>query len=195
MAGNPQAGTHIIIAGGTSVNEKLGHDKYPLNFLDAACQRARAFQDGGKVVMLMFTPSYEARVRDQRDEHERVVGCGNIRWFFGRCSPLQTGAKYLNEDGTKNENYFYDLTKERAQQGRFLLDTIRSASDLTSKLDNSSWAKIATVHFFGHSNKNQCLLDYGIDGQSLAKQTWGINDAKQVSGAQFDNSALFASYG
>ena len=96
----PAVGSHILIVGGTSVNEKLDHDKYPLNFLDAAFYRAKAFEDGGKVVMIMFTPSYEARVRDQEKEHERIVGCSFLRSMLGRCKPLQTGANYLNDDSS-----------------------------------------------------------------------------------------------
>src|SRR5262249_46353157 len=65
----PKASKHIIIAGGTSVNNAT-HDANPWNFLNPATRRAKALKTS--VTLIMYTPSYERRVKDQKKEHSSV---------------------------------------------------------------------------------------------------------------------------
>ncbi len=66
----PTAGVHIVIVGGVSVNDPGDHDQFPYNFINPAARRAIAFK--GNTHVLMFTPPYEKRVRDQKKEHSTV---------------------------------------------------------------------------------------------------------------------------
>jgi hypothetical protein len=187
-------GAHIIIAGGTSVNEKYDHDLFPRNFLDAAWSRAKSFDDGGRIVLYMFTPSYKARVRDQKKEHELVVGCPRWKLWLDLCRAPNTKAAFLDEEGNKNEDYFWDLMMERAKNDGFEVIAFETADELTAKLANFP-DRIASVEYFGHSNRSDFLLDYGIDSRPNAKYHWGKTQAAKISAGRFVNSAYFASYG
>src|SRR4051794_38460155 len=90
--------THVIIIGGTSVNEK-DHDKSPFNFINAGCWRAKDYPKG-TVRVIFYTPSYEKRVLNQSVESPKVdqkklvkhttflgidkfhIGCGRDEDYF-----------------------------------------------------------------------------------------------------------------
>lgn len=190
---------HYIIAGGTSVNENQGHhDRYPLNFLDAAYAKAKQLKADDKsanVIVLMYTPSYEARVRDQESEHERVTGCPKWKTWLSLCKPLDTRASRTNVDGEPNAEYFEDVMEERAKEVGFQLVPITSRSELTSELNDTDRGLITSVSYFGHSTAESFLLDYGIDGLRASADRWGFDQIKDVSAGRFAPGARFASYG
>ena len=84
---------------------------------------------------------------------------------------------------------------ERSQQAHYRFDPFSSPGELTTKLAQFS-GLIASVHYYGHSNKCCFLLDWGIDSRPGATRYWGSdNQVTTVPPRKFVNTAYFASYG
>jgi hypothetical protein len=166
--------THVFIAGGVSVNDAK-HDKYPYNFLNPAVWRAIAYKEKGKVdkaqlLVLVYTPSYEARVKDQKVEHPTVTG--------------NTG---------KDPAYFWGIVKASALKHGFKCQEIKSAKDLTKALQDLDL--IGSVQYFGHANPQEMFLEYSLDGLGRGTVTWGADQAKEVKPSKFAPNAVFMTFG
>jgi hypothetical protein len=164
------ADNHIIIVGGISVNDKNDHDKYPYNFINPAVRRAKALIAAkGSVQMIMYTPSYETRVKNQKEEHSIV------------------------ENPKKDPEHFVKTVEAAAKKQGFTLHKIKSAAELTDKL--KGFNDIATIDFFGHSNDKAMFLEYGSVTPEKSTDFWSKADAASIKPTQFTKSAVFASYG
>jgi hypothetical protein len=95
----------------------------------------------------------------------------------------------------KNVHHFLDVITRTANKNGFGLSTIRTADDLTAKLN--SFDAIETIHYFGHSNRDYCLLQYSTTGTppAIGEVVWGLDDAKKVNPSKFVPTATFATYG
>ena len=160
------AGKHVIIIGGVSVNNTT-HDGNPWNFINPAIRRAKALKTS--VVLILYTPNYERRVANQKDEHRAV------------------------ENPKKDPDYFAKKVESLAKEHGFTLHKIKSADELTAQL--KAIDSIETIDFFGHSNIDSIFLEYSSIEDSVSKDTWKLADAKHVRPSQFADSAVFASYG
>jgi hypothetical protein len=160
------AENHIIIVGGTSVNNAT-HDANPWNFINPAIRRGKALKTS--VSVILYTPSYERRVANQKKEHSSV------------------------ENPKKDPQYFANKVESVAKDNKFTLYKITSAADLTAKL--KTFTSIATIDYFGHSNPNAMFLEYSSLEDSVSKDYWQASDAPTIKPSQFTKSAVFASYG
>jgi hypothetical protein len=160
------AGNHIIIVGGTSVNNAT-HDANPWNFLNPGTRRAKALKTA--VTMILYTPSYERRVTGQKKEHSSVT------------------------NPTKDVQYFVKKMESVAKDNKFTLVKIKSAAELTAQLKLLS--DLETVDYFGHSNATDMFLEYSSLDDSVSKDYWGAKDAASIKPSQFAKAAVWASYG
>jgi hypothetical protein len=160
------AGNHIIIIGGTSVNNAT-HDGSPWNFINPAVQRAKALK--ASVFLILYTPSYERRVTGQKHEHSSV------------------------ENPKKDPQYFANKVASVAKENHFTLYKITSAAELTKQL--KSFANIETIDYFGHSNSEAMFLEYSSIEDARSKDYWTAADASGILPSQFTKGAVFATYG
>jgi hypothetical protein len=176
---------HVIIIGGTSVNEPH-HDKSPFNFINSGCWKAKKYPKG-TVRVLFYTPSYEKRALDQDKESPKV----DRNELLIHTHVL--GIDLLHIGCTPDKDFFLKVVKRSQAVTGFGLTTIASAADLTAELNK--FDPIQTLEYFGHSNAEKFLLNYGIDGRGVATDTWGIDQARGVLASQFARGAKFISYG
>jgi hypothetical protein len=188
---DPTTGNHVVIVGGVSVNDPGGHDAYPYNFINPGAKRAIAF--GKNVHLILYEPSYEIRVRDQLKEHSSVT----ITMVDDCYVPMVSAASCpsLFKHKVKNVHHFLEVVRRSADKNGFGLSTIRTADDLTAKLND--FDAIETIHYFGHSNADYCFLQYSTTGKSpaIGEVVWGLDDAKKVDSSKFIQTATFATYG
>jgi hypothetical protein len=164
--------THVFIAGGTSVNDRT-HDKYPLNYINPAVWRAIAYKkkvDPSQLLIVVYTPSYEVRVRDQKAEHTRITG-----------------------NKAKDPAYFWGIAKTSADKHKFKIKEIRSAEDLTKLLKDVT--TIGSIQYFGHASFSEMFLEYSVDGRGLGTVKWGLDEAKKIKPTQFAPNAVFMTFG
>lgn len=184
-------GTHVIIIGGVSVNEPT-HDKYPFNFIDLALRRGEGY--GKNVEYIFFAPSYEERVKHQKNEYKWIWW--NIRPTDGCKKGSLWHAYKHGTDPKKWENdpdHFLIYVRKEAKSHDAKVTAIRTAADLTvalSKID-----RIASIDYYGHSTATALYLDFGIDGTFASKQQWTKKQAGQVAVTRFLRSATFSSFG
>jgi len=159
-------GTHVVIIGGVSVNNKT-HDRNPWNFINPAFRRAKAIKRS--VVMIMYTPSYERRVTNQKTEHSSV------------------------DNPKKDREYFAKVAEGLAKKDGFTFVKITNAGELTTVLKNLK--ETETIDYFGHSNDKGAFLEYSSIEDSVSKDYWRVTDAANVPASKFSSGAVFASYG
>jgi hypothetical protein len=193
-------GTHFFIAGGVSVNDVHGHDRFPFNFIWPTCWRAVAYWKAGVdakgLRVLIYAPSYEIRVRDQEKEHPLV----HMTYLPDNCPPhdWKTGAYWSHVRGKhkrKNPNHFLDEAYMilKAEGLDLKPIPIRSADDLTNELNKE--ARIGSVQYFGHSRAGAMFLEYSVDGRGLGTVQWRGTEASHVQPAQFSPGAVFSTFG
>jgi len=180
--------THVIIIGGTSVNEPT-HDDSPFNFINSGCWRAKGYPKG-TVRVLFYTPSYEKRALNEKLERESPKVDRSkliVHTTFLGIDKFHIGCG-------RDKDYFLKVVKNSQAVTGFSLSTISSASDLSDELNK--FHSIETLEYFGHSNFEKFLLDYGIDGYRRGQDTWGDDEARDVDRATvFAGGAKFISYG
>jgi hypothetical protein len=182
--------THVIIIGGVSVNEP-GHDKYPFNFIDPALRRGQGY--GRNVQYIFFAPSYEERVRGQKNEYPWIWW--NTRPTDG-CAKDSTWHKVWHTEPDKWEkdpDHFLIYVRQQAKSHRGVVTPIRTAADLTAALNKVP--RIASIDYYGHSDANSMFLDFGIDGTFASKQVWGKKQAVGLPAIKFIRWAVFSSFG
>ncbi len=184
-------GPHVIIIGGVSVNEPT-HDKYPFNFIELALRRGEGY--GKNVHYIFFAPSYEARVKHQKNEYKWMLwntrptdGCekGSL-WHAWQHAPDPTKWE-------KDPEHFLIYTRSKAKSHDAKVTAILTADELTKVLNGID--KIASVDYYGHSTATAIYLDFGIDGTFNSKQQWTRKQAGQVAASRFLRSATFSSFG
>lgn len=159
--------SHIIIIGGTSVNNSTDHDNFPLNYINPAIRRGKAI--GKSAIIIMFTPSYERRVENQKNEHTSV------------------------DNPTKNKQHFIKIAENAAKDNGFAFHKITQASELTKHLKAA--APIASIDYFGHSNVSAMFLEYSSVKDNESTETWSVADSGGLTPTDFTKTAVFASYG
>jgi hypothetical protein len=172
-------GEHVIIVGGISVNDPEDHDKWPLNFLAAGWIWAKRLKRN--VRMIMFTPPYEARVAEQKKEHVKVI------------VPLEP-RRTRKGPRKKDQQHFLKLMQQQAKALKFALVLIKTSAELTAALKRCT--RVASIHYFGHSSRDYCYLDFSMNGSGLSgEQNWSAQDAIGVADTLFEPGATFSSYG
>jgi RHS repeat-associated protein len=152
------SGNTVIVAGGTSVNDPKGHDKSPMNFLQAAALRAKdikASNPSEKITVIMYNPpnlSYE----------KRAVNDG------------------------KPKDHYKKIMQDSAKRHGYELVIIEKASELTEVLNTASAGQVKRLEYFGHSNPKNLFLEYGstdqrsADGSGVSTDMWGESEALKV---------------
>lgn len=180
---------YIIVAGGISVNDPGRHDAFPYNFLNPAVAKAKQLRGRGDVIVAVFTPSYEERVKSQDKEHSTVkhttLPC-SAAWWEWACNK-----GYI--DAPRDPQHFVRVGRKHAADAGATFKELRSAADLTGVLNAAS--SIDAVYYFGHSNKKDMFLEYSVSVPGSGTVTWGAAQAAGVSKSKFAGGAKFVSYG
>lgn len=143
--GGTITGSHVIIAGGTSVKDPGGHDKSGWNFLNAAANRAKNIKQNdptAKVTVIMYSPA-------DLSYQKRGVSEG------------------------KGKEYYEKTMRDSAARNGFDLIIIRKADQLTPTLNTAKDGQIEQLEYFGHSNPNDFLLEYSSDKPGQSTDYWG----------------------
>jgi RHS repeat-associated protein len=143
--GGTVTGSHVIIAGGTSVNDPAGHDKSGWNFLNAAANRAKDVKQNdptAKVTVIMYSPA--------------------------NLSYQKRGVS----EGKSKEHYEKTMRDSAAKNG-FELIIIRKADQLTPTLNTAKDGQVKQLEYFGHSNQTDFLLEYSSDKPGQSTDYWG----------------------
>ncbi len=165
--GGTVTGSHVIIAGGTSVKDPGGHDESGWNFLNAASVRAQNIKKNdptAKVTVIMYSPvnlSYQ----------KRAVSEG------------------------KNKDYYEKIMSDSARNKGFELIIIRKADQLTPTLNTAKDGQVKQLEYFGHSNPDDFFLEYSSDKPSVTTDFWGKRDVANVRKGMFAVGAEVNLYG
>jgi len=154
--GGTVTGSHVIIAGATSVNDPGGHDKKGptggWNYLNAAANRTKDIKKNdptAKVTVIMY-------------------------------SPENLGYQKRGVDEGKGKYHFENLMRDSAKRNGFELIIIRKADQLTPMLNTAKDGQIKQLEYFGHSDQNNFLLEYSSDIPRGSTDYWGKNDIAGV---------------
>jgi RHS repeat-associated protein len=165
--GGTVTGTHVIIAGATSVNDPGGHDKTGWNFLNASANRAKDIKKNdptAKVTVIMY-------------------------------SPTDLGYQKRGVSEGKGKDHYETIMKNSAAKNGYELIIIRKADQLTPTLNTAKDGQVKQLEYFGHSNASSFLLEYSSDKPEKSTDYWGKGDLASVRKGIFAAGGAINLYG
>ena len=97
--------------------------------------------------------------------------------------------------GYEDGKPYTEWIKEQAKKRGVTLKWIYRGSDVFSTINSQGSGSIKTFDFFGHSNKNCFLLDYGAEVMAASKVWIHETDLKKLRSSVFAKNAKCQSYG